>query len=136
VRVTHEPYRHPDLLQRFVSTPYVFSNCQGTSRICVASNDLEIALGVRRSNIGERLGEPSGDFLCKLIRDAANPVVAGSIDDLEISIVSSGALRVLFFGTGTILMHDRDRSELLGFVSRTVSAQELVSFLIPTLLDR
>lgn len=129
--MTVEPYRHPDLLKRFVSTPYVFSSCEGTTRICVASNDLEIALSVRRSNIGDRLGQHAGDFLCKIIRD-----VTGPIDNSEISIISSGALRVLFFGTGTILMHELDRSELLGFVSPNVSPQKLVSSLIPALLDR
>ena len=128
--MTNEPCRHPDLLRRFVPTPYVFSKCDGQERICVESNDLEIALGIRRSGILQRQGSPSGELLCKLIRDMNAPV-----DNSEISIVSNGTLRVLYLGRGTILIHDHERSEILGFISRNVKVQELVLSLIPALLD-
>jgi hypothetical protein len=68
--------------------------------------------------------------LCKVIREGTSPA-----DDSEISIVSDGRLRVLYLGTGTILIHDYERSEILGFISRSVKVQELVSSLIPELLD-
>jgi hypothetical protein len=127
--MTTEPRWHPDLLRRFVATPYVFIKSDGSSRISVESNDLEIALSVRQSRIVQHQGNGAGGLLCKLIRDMAGPV-GGS----EISIVSNGALRVLQLGRGTILIHDRARSELLGFISRDVKVQELVSSLIPTVL--
>jgi hypothetical protein len=124
-----EPLRHPDLLRRFVATPYVFINSNGPCRICVESNDLEIALSVRRSGIFQYQRNGTGRLLCKLIRDITVPV-----DGSEISIVSDGMLRVLQLGRGTVLIHDTERSELLGFISRNVKARELVSSLIPTLL--
>ena len=127
--MTNEPYRQPDLLRRFVATPYVFSKGDGPRRICVESNDLEIALIVRRSGIIQRQGDRAGGFLCKLIRDMAGP-----IDGSEISIISDGVLRILHLGRGTVLVHDRERSELLGFISRNVKTHELVSSLIPALL--
>jgi hypothetical protein len=57
------------------------------------------------------------------------------VDNSEISIVSNGTLRVLYLGRGTILIHDHERSEILGFISRNVKVQELVLSLIPALLD-
>ena len=127
--MTNVPCRHPDLLRRFVPTPYVFSKCDGPARICVESNDLEIALGIR-SGILKRQGNRSGELFCKLIRDMNAPV-----DDSEILIVSDGTLRVLYLGRGTILIYDYERSEILGFISRNVRVQELVLSLIPALLD-
>jgi hypothetical protein len=60
--------------------------------------------------------------------------MAGPADSSERTIVSAGALRVLYRGTGTILIHDHERSELLGFVAKDVKVEELVTSLIPALL--
>jgi hypothetical protein len=127
--MTEELCWHPDLLRRFVPTPYVFSTCDGPNRLVVESNDLEIALRVRHS-IVHRQGNRVGGLVCKLIRDTAGPV-----DGSEITIISDGALRVLYLGRGTILIHDHERSELFGFIARNVKVEDLVSSLIPVLLD-
>jgi hypothetical protein len=127
--MTNETRWHPDLLRRFVATPYTFRKYDGANRICVESNDLEIALSVRRSGIIQRQGSRTGGLHCKLIRDMAGPV-----DSSEISIISDGTLQTLRLGRGTILIHDLERSELLGFISPNVKANELVSSLIPALL--
>ena len=126
--MTEEPCWHPDLLRRFVPTPYVFSKCAGSNRLIVESNDLEIALSVRRAGIVYH-NRPGG-LLCKLIRDMAGPV-----DGSERIVVSDGALRVLYLGRGTILIHDQERSELFGFIARNVKVEELTSSLLPALLD-
>jgi hypothetical protein len=128
--VTEELRWHPDLLRRFVPTPYVFSKCDGPNRLVVESNDLETALGVRHSGIVHREGNQASGLLCKLIRDMTGP-----IEGSEITIVSDGVLRVLYMGQGTILIHDRERSELFGFIARNVKVEELVSSLIPALLN-
>jgi hypothetical protein len=128
--MTNEPRWHPDLLRRFVATPYTFSKYDGANQICVESNDLEIALSVRRSGIVERQGRRAGGLRCKLIRDMTGPV-----DISEISIISDGTLQILCLGRGTILIHDPERSELLGFIAPNVKAKELVSSLIPALLS-
>jgi hypothetical protein len=128
--MTDEPCWHPDLLRRFVPTPYVFIKCDGPNRFVVESNDLEIALGVRHSDIVHCEGKRTGGLLCKFIRDLTGP-----IDRSETTIVSDGVLRILFMGRGTILIHDRERSELLGFIARGVQVEELVSSLIPALLN-
>lgn len=121
---------HPDLLRRFVPTPYVFSKGDGPNRLFVESNDLEIALGIRRAGLVQLQGKRAGALLCKLIRDLADLV-----DRSEITIISDGTLRVLYLGRATILIYDQERSELLGFVARNVKVEELISSLIPGLLN-
>jgi hypothetical protein len=128
--MTVEPCWHPDLLRRFVPTPYVFSKDDGPNRLFVESNDLEIALGMRRAGLVQLRGKRVGTLLCKLIRDLAD---LG--DRSEITIVSDGTLRVLYLGRATILIYDQERSELFGFVARNVKVEELVSSLIPGLLN-
>jgi hypothetical protein len=127
--MTDEPRWHPDLLRRFVATPYIFSRHNGSSQIRVESNDLEIALTVRLSSTVQRAGNRAGGFFCKLIRDMASPM-----DSSEMLVVSDGALRILQVGRSTILIHDSERAELLGFISPSVKVQDLVSSLIPKLL--
>jgi hypothetical protein len=38
-------------------------------------------------------------------------------------------------GIGTTLIYDRERSELLGFLASDVSAEKIVTSLIPALMD-
>jgi hypothetical protein len=124
----NEPCWHPDLLRRFVATPYIFLKGEGLNRIYVESNDLEIALSVRNFFPQPRENRAGGLF-CRLIRDSNGPV-----SGTEISIITDGALRVLHLGQETVLIHDVERSELLGFVSPSVEVYTLVSSLIPALL--
>jgi hypothetical protein len=121
---------HPDLLRRFAPTPFVFGTRDSPNRSLVESNDLEIALSVSRSKFFRRQNNQSGGMLCKLIRD-----MSAQGDGSEIILISDGMLRVLFLGRTTILIHDRERSELLGFVARDLPVRQLVSSLIPALLD-
>jgi hypothetical protein len=61
--------------------------------------------------------------------------MAGPAEGSEMTILADGALRVLYLGVGTILIHDHERSELFGFVARNVKVEELVTSLIPALVD-
>jgi hypothetical protein len=124
-----EPCWHPDLLRRFVATPYIFIKGEGPNRIRVESNNLEIALSVWNFFNPQSQGNRVDGLFCRLIRDANGPV-----SGTKISIVTDGALRVLHLGQETILIHDIERSELLGFVSGSVEVNTLVSSLIPALL--
>lgn len=128
--MTSAASRHPDLLRRFVSTPYVFGGRDSSSRICIESNELEIALRLRDSGAIQFEAIRMSGLFCKIVRDMAAPT-----DDHEMSIISDGPLRVLYRGSGTIIIHDRERSELLGFLSPNVKAVELVSVLLPMLFE-
>jgi hypothetical protein len=129
--MTNEPSRHPDLLRRFVAAPYIFTLGEGPNRICIESNDLEIALSVRDSFITLFQKNRARGLFCRLIRDVDSD---SPVDGNEISIVTDGALRVMHLGQETILIHDIERSELLGFVSPCIAAHTLVSSLIPALI--
>ncbi len=128
--MTSTPSWHPDLLRRFVPTPYVFTQSDGPNQFCIQSNDLEIALTIRRSCILQQYGERTGGLFSRFIRD-----IEESVEDPEMTIISDGSLLVLSQGARTILIYDRERSELLGFVPCNVKPQKLVSSLIPALLS-
>jgi hypothetical protein len=121
--------RSPDLLRRFVATPYVFADSVGPSRYSVRSNELGIALAVRRSWSTRRAENLPAVVSWHLIRDVFE---ANSLT--EITLVSAGELRTLIVGTETILFYDAQRSECLGFVSSRITIKRLISELIPTLL--
>jgi hypothetical protein len=122
--------RQPDLLRRFVATPYVLTHGVGSNRRSIRSNDLEIALAVRRywSNQRRENNRPIGSW--QLIRD-----VLPSTDSSEISFLFAQELRTLMVGTETILFYDVLRSELLGFLSSTMKVQNLILQLLPKLLE-
>lgn len=119
----------PDLLQRFAAAPYIFKVFRGEQYACVQSNDLEVALSVRRSCVlYSKKTQPDVRFW-KLIRDRAAPSGRSS----EVLIVADGPLLTLHAGTGTLLIYDRDKSEFLGFLAEEVSTEYLVNNLIPAL---
>jgi hypothetical protein len=124
--VTESVMRHPDLLRRFVATPYVFNVLLGGHNACMRSNDLEIALSMRRLCLLG--GTTIRDW--KIIRDAVAPAGGKAV-----LVLRAGSLRTLYQGTGTVLAYDQERSELLGFVAPDVDADHLVSSLIPTLVS-
>jgi hypothetical protein len=128
--MTAETSWHPDLLRRFVATPFVFCSSGRANKICIQSNDLEIALSVRRSCITQRPPDSVNVLSWKLIRD-----VAVSAENARISTITDGSLRTLYFGTGTILIHDREKAQVFGFISAEVKADQLVSSLLPALFN-
>ena len=113
-----------------MAAPYVFADSVGTSRYSVRSNELGIALAVRRSWRARRAERLPAVVSWHLIRDAFE---ANSLT--EITLISAGELRTLTVGTETILFYDALRSECLGFVSSRITIKRLVSELIPTLLQ-
>lgn len=121
--------RPPDLLRRFVATPYVFVDSVGPNRCSVRSNDLGIALAVRRYWRSQRGENLSTIVSWQLIRDVLVPN-----DTTEVTLIHAAELRTLTVGTETILFYDVRRSECLGFVSSTIAIKHLISELIPTLL--
>jgi hypothetical protein len=122
--------RPPDLLRRFVATPYVFMDPVGPNRCSVRSNDLEIALAVRGYWSNQKHESQPAVTSWLLIREAS-----ASGNSTDFSLLYTRELRTLMVGTKTILFYDIRRSELFGFVSSTITTQHLVSELIPRLLE-
>lgn len=94
----------------------------------IEANELEIALAIYRSFMLQ--SRENRVLFWKMIRDPAAPG-GGS----EVWIFVNGALRTLHIGTGTIIIYDEERSELLGFIARDVNIELLVTALIPLLTD-
>ena len=128
--MTTETSWHPDLLRRFVATPFIFCSGEGANQVCIQSNDLEIALSIRRSCIAQLPPDSFNVLTWKFIRD-----VSASTKDAQISTITDGSLRTLYFGTGTVLIHDREKAEVFGFISAEVKADQLVSSLLPKLFN-
>jgi hypothetical protein len=128
--MTEDRHWHPDLLRRFVPTPYVFRGPDGSNHICVESNDLEIALSVRRFAADSPQFDRTRRLSCKLVRDTTCVE-----DSSEVSILVDGGVRMLHQAAGTILIYDEERAELLGFVARNIKVETLVTSLIPAVLN-
>ena len=122
--------RSPDLLRRFVATPYVFVDGVGLNRRSVLSNDLEMALAVRDCWGDQKHLKRPAVASWLLIREVL------IVDQLtEINFLYSPKIRMLMVGTKTVISYDTQRSEILGFVSSATKTQHLVSELIPRLLE-
>jgi hypothetical protein len=121
---------HPDLLRRFTPILYTFEIILGRECALIQSNDLELALKMRRICVPRFREMRPVPGLCKLIRDADAPVSFQCV-----TVIGAGSLRTLHMGIGTTLIYDRERSELLGFLASDVSAEIIVTSLIPELMD-
>jgi hypothetical protein len=129
--MTQTTNSHPDLLRRFVPTPYNFDIIERNRLLRVQSNDLELALTVRRFCVQRFKEIHSAVVVWKLIRDAKAPV-----GFQEISLVTDGPLRTLHLGRGTVVFYDREKSEILGFVAADVAAEKIITSLLPRLIGR
>jgi hypothetical protein len=128
--MTEDRHWHPDLLRRFVATPFVFSVSDGSQRIQIESNDFEIANSVRRFAMRSSQADQDEMLFCKVVRD-----VTCDEDDSEPLILINGAIRMLQRGGKTILIYDEERAELFGFIARDVKVESLTSSLIPAILS-
>jgi hypothetical protein len=80
--------------------------------------------------MAERFPDSFNVLVWKVIRDVPTPA-----EDARILIITDGLLRTLSFGSGTILTHDRETAEVFGFVSAQVKTEQLISSLLPALLN-
>lgn len=119
----------PDLMRRFTPTPYVFELNSGTGVIRIEAEDLQLALSLRHvcSAQSADIGEPIVFWRLVRERRGAMPQAAESI------FFSSGKLRMLLHGTGTLLIQDMERREVLGFIGAEVQVTQLTEKLIPLL---
>ncbi len=111
---------HPDLLQRFVATPYTFTLDQ--TRVESNSEALISAL--------QKEAPPLHTVThLKIIVDHTV-----TEDAATLTHINSGHLNTLLRGTTTVLIFDRDTRELLAFLAPQISSSELLNHLIPAVL--
>jgi hypothetical protein len=121
----------PDLLRRFAPTPQSTKALICGVDVELYSNDVEI-LARMQPKTGESIGPGSQNLLrAKVVRDHDAPTDASGV-----TIISAPPLVTLLAGTGTVLVLDCQRREIIGFLASSVSAERFVDELLPTLLDR
>ncbi len=119
----------PDLVLRFTPTPYVFKCDAGGDLIRIESDDLQIALSLRHSCSLLEIDNGEPVVLWRLIRDRCAPQYG-----VELSVFSSGEIRTLLHGSGTILIADLNKREVFGFVGSGLQLSQLTDKLLPVLI--
>ena len=112
----------PDPLLRRVALPYRFRVGHGASDFQIESNDLTIALFIRQF----MLESPQYEMVrrWRLIRDVDGPANDGSYTAMK-----NRELTMIVAGTATILVFDRERVEVVGFIGTDVLMPELSGLL-------
>ena len=127
--MTGKPSPPPDLVLRFTPTPYVFEGYSGRDLIRIESDDLQIALSLRHSCSLLEIDNGEPVILWRIIRDRCAPRYG-----VELSVFSSGEIRTLLHGSGTILIADMEKREVFGFVGSGLQLSQLVEKLLPLLI--
>jgi hypothetical protein len=119
----------PDFLRRFTPTPYVFDVWANEHCIRIEAGDLEIALAIRQACRMGSFGEEEPTLYWRLIRDCRAPEYGA-----ELSIFSTGELKTLLHQSGTLLIADRKRREVFGFIGPGLDMRQLTQSLLPQLM--
>jgi hypothetical protein len=114
----------PDLLHRFIATPFTFTTGTGESLIRLETNDPTILDGFR-----SQLQNFTDSYTWKLIRDDVT-----STDD-EITVLVSGPLVMVLLGVETWVVVDRGSRRVLGFLASDVDAGKFLYRLSATLAE-
>jgi hypothetical protein len=121
--------RHPDMLRRFVAAPFVFNLIVGRKKILVESNDIEIALNLRRY-VSSSLNRCDPILSLRVIRDEC---FSEAPDDTL--IIDDDSLRTLSAGK-TILTYDKNRLEVTGFLASKISAEQFIRSMLFVLIEQ
>ncbi len=121
----------PDLLRRFAAAPHCASVVVDGCSILLHTDDIElIATAQRKSTNAARVPERE-PLLAKVIRDDDAPQ-----DGEDIIVMTAWPLATLLLGRGTSLTLDCERREILGFLAPNVTAEQVVTQLLPKLLKQ
>jgi hypothetical protein len=112
----------PDLLRRFLATPLILS----LPTVHFETNDPELLAVVQESDILESLLWDKAPYFVKLIRDFDAPC-----NGANTTLLHHGCLRTITMGMGTIAWVDVECHEILGFVAPDISAECIVTKLLP-----
>jgi len=120
----------PDLLRRFVPARHVSNILAGNICVRLETNDPLIIAAMARIAAPPCQENAKLSFSWRLIRDEEAPC-----GGQEVTILSSGPLSTLLLGAGTVIVVDRERCEVLGFIAADVAEKELTRIWFPLLLS-
>lgn len=124
--MTFPPDPVPDLLNRFVPTPYKMI-AQGFS---VETNDLDLLEQFDDRDRLHALTKIAPGFHFRMIREAR--CLQGSD---EVRVMCAESVCVVTIGLGTIIMVDRKLHRLLSFVAADISEKQLIHSYLPMALQ-
>ena len=116
----------PDLLQRFVPTPFATAMIVNGVEVTLHGNVNFGALSRQPATTDSFLDTLTATVIC----DPEAPD-AGS----ELTFVKSWPVTTVLIGTGTILALDCERAEILGFLAPSISPTRFITDLLPMLVD-
>jgi uncharacterized protein YebE (UPF0316 family) len=120
----------PDLLRRFVPTPYVALVEIGDLAVRVETNDLAIIAEMQGVGVQSNAPDSVEPLFLKVIRDQDVPG-----NGRDITLLSAYPLAAFLMGTGTVFALDCERREALGFIAQEVTAAEFADTLFPIIRD-
>jgi hypothetical protein len=118
----------PDLLRRFVETPLEQSVILEGKRVLVRTNHpgcYEL--------LSRHAGSSEADT-CDLTWTIVSDTEMSS-DLGEATLMESGSVAVLSFGRGCFMALQRDRMELIGFISNSVDEHKLEEIILPRIRE-
>jgi hypothetical protein len=119
----------PDILRRFTPTPYVFEVWVDGRCVRIEADDLEVALAIRHACRVRRIGDEGSTLLWRMIRDDKAPEYAA-----ELTVFATGGVKALMHRSGTLLIADREKREVFGFIGAGLKMPELTERLLPRLM--
>lgn len=120
----------PDLLRRFAPTPHVAEVTIGVFSLTVQTDDRRIIAAMQQTSVAEDKSSSLNSIMVRVVRDDV------PMGDAKVLLISAPPLITLIVGTGTTLTLDCERREMLGFLSRSISAERFSGELLPLLLGR
>jgi hypothetical protein len=120
----------PDFLRRFTPTPYLFELQLDRTPIRIEADDLEVALAIRDICQGLQIEKGVPVRFWRMIRDRQT---VGYGTDVE--IFATGELRSMMHRSGSVLIADRVKAEVFGFIAMGLTMHELTGRLLPLLLS-
>lgn len=117
----------PDLLRRFVATPYHTVIRAKNSHCRVMSNDSDLIECLRELSLASNRSNRA-DWVCRILRDIDRPVGA----EKEISFGHDG-LHVECYQSGTQFVVDWESREIFGFIAPGDEVSDVVGRLVSLL---
>jgi hypothetical protein len=115
----------PDLLQRFVPTPFSASFTIDDADVTLHSN-ADLAANHQATTSHGASDKITGT----IVHDPEAPN-----DGSDIIVIKAWPVATVLVGTGTVLALDCERSEIVGFLSPAVSSVRLVNELLPMMVE-
>jgi hypothetical protein len=115
----------PDLLRRFVETKHRLL----VHSLRIETNDFELMLAIEQPRVLRRIVHLASNYHFTLICDYGT-----ASSDRGVMMVEAGRVCTLTIGMTTIIMVDRDRRQVLSFISG-MSPYEYLEIYLPLVLE-